>query len=103
MSGFVLCDEYYENPVFSEDPEKNLIMWRVFEEEYELRQELDELDTQFANFLHEKDYLDDDRETRAYELSVCRRIIVLRDKLETLLDGTGITWEEYEMAKKNLH
>ena len=36
MSGFVLCDEYYENPVFSEDPEKNLIMWSVFEEEYEL-------------------------------------------------------------------
>ena len=68
-----------------------------------LRQELDELDTQFANFLHEKDYLDAARETRAYELSVCRRIRVLRDKLETLLDGTGITWEAYEMAKKNLH
>ena len=39
MNGFVLCDEYYENPVFSEDPEKNLIMWRVFEEEYALLQE----------------------------------------------------------------
>ncbi len=103
MTGFVLCDEYYENPIFSEDPEKNLIMWRVFEEEYELRQELDELDTQFANFLHERNYLDDARETRAYELRVCSRINVLRNKLDTLLDGTGITWEEYEVAKKNLH
>ena len=103
MTGFVLCDEYYENPVFSEDPEKNLIMWRVFEEEYELRQELDELETQFANFLHEKIYLDDAHETRAYELRVCGRINVLRDKLGALLDDTGITWEEYEMAKKNLH
>ena len=103
MTGFVLCDEYYENPVFSEDSEKNLIMWRVFEEEYEIRQELDELYTQFGNFLHEKDYLDDARETRDYELSVCRRINVLHNELEALLDGTGITWEEYEMAKKNLH
>ena len=103
MTGFVICDEYYENPVFSEDPEKNLIMWHVFEEEYELRQELDELETQFSNFLHEKGYLDDARATRVYELRVCSRINVLRDKLGALLDGTGITWEEYELAKKNLH
>ena len=40
MIGVVLCDEYYENPVFSEDEEKNLAMWHTYEREYELRQEL---------------------------------------------------------------
>jgi hypothetical protein len=30
------------------------------------------------------------------------RIDEIYVEVATLLDGTGITWEEYEMAKKNL-
>ena len=51
MSGFVLCNEYYENPVFSEDEEKNLAMWHAYEREYELRQELAELESKYENWM----------------------------------------------------
>lgn len=95
MTGFVLCDEYYENPIFSEDPEKNLIMWRVFEEEYALLQEYRILD---AYEWGEAPIPDDEILTYSSTGDVC----YAHDQLRHWFDGTGITWEEYELAKKNL-
>ena len=96
MTGFVLCDEYYENPVFSEDPEKNLIMWRVFEEEYALLQEYRVLDA------YEWDGVPvPAEETLTY--SSTGDVLYAHYQLRHWFDGTSITWEEYEMAKKNLH
>ena len=100
MTGCVLCDEYYENPVFSEDSEKNLIMWHAYEREYELRQELAVLESKYANWVLDSCCLDYDGPDYS-GLSI--RINEIYIEGATLLDGTGITWEEYEMAKKNLH
>ena len=100
MTGIVLCDEYYENPVFSEDEEKNLTMWHAYEREYELRQELAELNSKFYNWLVDSCCPDYDGPDYS-GLSI--RINEIYIEGSTLLDGTNVTWEEYEMAKKNLH
>ena len=96
MSGFVLCDEYYENPVFSEDSEKNLIMWRVFEEEYALFQEYQVLDAYewYGTPIPAEAVL---------RYSSTGDVCYAHDQLRYWFDSTGITWEEYEMAKKNLN
>ena len=99
MSGFVFCDEYYENPIFSEDPEKDLIMWHTYEREYELRQELAVLEARYANWVVDSCCPDYDGPNYS---GLATRIDEIYVEVATLLDGTGITWEEYEMAKKNL-
>ena len=100
MSGFVLCDEYYENPVFSEDQEKNLAMWHAYEREYELRQELAELESKYDNWVIDSCCPDYDGPDDS-GLSI--RINEIYREGATLLEGTSITREEYELAKKNLH
>ena len=99
MKGFVLCDEYYENPFFSEDPEKNLIMWHAYEREYELRQELAELESKYEIWV--LDSCCPDYDGPDYRGLTTRINEIYRERA-TLLDGTNVTWEEYEMAKKNL-
>lgn len=99
MTGFVLCDEYYENPIFSEDEEKNLAMWHAYEREYELRQELAVLEARYANWVVDSCCPDYDGPNYS---GLAARIDEIYVEVATLLDGTGITWEEYEMAKKNL-
>ena len=100
MIGVVLCDEYYENPIFSEDPEKNLIMWHAYEREYELRQELAELDPKYDNWVVDSCCPDYDGPDYS---GLFIRINEIYREWDTLLDGTNVTREEYEMAKKNLH
>ena len=99
MTGCVLCDEYYENPVFSEDEEKNLAMWHAYEREYELRQELAVLESKYANWVLDSCCLDYDGSDYS---GLTRRIDEIYREMATLLDGTKVTREEYEMAKKNL-
>ena len=104
MSGFILCDEYYENPIFSEDEEKNIAMWHAYEREYELRQELADLECKYENWVVDSccpDYDGPDYDGPDYS-GLTTRINEIYREGATLLDGTGITWEEYEMAKKNL-
>ena len=96
MTGFVLCDEYYENPVFSEDPDKNRIMWRVFEEEYALLQEYQAFDA------YERDGVPIPTE-EVLTYNSTGDVLYAHYQLRHWFDGTGITWEEYEMAKKSLH
>ena len=100
MSGFVLCDEYYENPIFSEDEGKNIAMWHAYEREYELRQELAELESKYENWVLESCCLDYDGPDYS---DLNTRINEIYREGAALLDGTGITREEYELAKKNLH
>ena len=100
MSGVVLRDEYYENPIFSEDEEKNLAMWHAYEREYELRQELAELECKFDNWVVDSCCPDYDGPD---DSGLTTRINEIYREMGTLLDGTNVTWEEYEMAKKNLH
>ena len=100
MIGVVLCDEYYENPTFSEDPEKDLIMWHTYEREYELRQELAVLEARYENWVVDSCCLDYDGPDYS---GLTTRINEIHREVATLLDGTGITLEEYEKAKKNLH
>ena len=100
MSGVVLCDEYYENPVFSEDEEKNPAMWHAYEREYELRQELAELESKYENWVVDSCCPDYDGPDYS---GLTTRINEIYIEGATLIDGTGITREEYELAKKNLH
>ena len=100
MIGFVLCDEYYENPVFSGDEEKNLAMWHTYECECELRQELAVLEARYENWVVDSCCPDYDGPDYS---GLTTRIREIYRERATLLDGTGITWEEYELAKKNLH
>ena len=99
MSGVVLCDEYYENPIFSEDAEKNLAMWHAYEREYELRQELAELESKYENWVLESCCPDYDGPDYS---GLTTRIKEIYREEAALLDGTSITREEYELAKKNL-
>ena len=100
MNGFVLCDEYYENPIFSEDHEKNLAMWHAYEREYELRQELAELVSKYENWAVDSCCPGYDGPDYS---GLTTRINEIYREGTTLLDGTGIAWKEYETAKKNLH
>ena len=100
MTGVVLWDEYYENPIFSEDEEKNLAMWHAYECEYGLRRELVELEHRCENWVIDSCCPDYDGPDYS---GLATRIDEIYRERATLLDGTGITWEEYEMAKKNLH
>ena len=100
MTGFVLCDEYYETPIFSEDKEKNLAMWHAYEREYELRQELAEIEYKYDNWIIDSCCPDYDGPDYS---GLFIRVNELYRELDTLLDGTNVTMEEYEMAKKNLH
>ena len=99
MTGFVLCDEYYENPIFSEDEEKNLAMWHAYEREYELRQELAKLESKYENWVVDSCCPDYDGPDYS---GLTTRIREIYRELATLLDGTNVTCEEYETAKKNL-
>jgi hypothetical protein len=99
MTGFVLYDEYYENPVFSEDLEKNLIMWHTYEREYEMIQELAELESKYENWVVDSCCSDYDGPNYS---GLTARIDEIYKERAALLDGTNVTWEEYELAKKNL-
>ncbi len=100
MIGVVLCDEYCENPVFSEDKEKNLAMWHAYEREYELRQELAEIESKYDNWVIDSCCPDYDGPDYS---GLTTRIREIYRERAALLNGTNVTWEEYEMAKKNLH
>ena len=99
MTWCVLCNEYYENLVFSEDEDKNIAMWHAYEREYELRQELAELESKYGNWVLDSCCPDYDG---PYYGDLTTRIKELYRELATLLDGTNVTCEEYETAKKNL-
>lgn len=101
--GIVINGEYFENFVFSDDPEKNKLMGMAYVREYELVNEYNELDAKYSEWVLDSccpDY--DGSVTREEGISWARRMDEIQEELGTLLDGTGITKEEYEAAKKNL-
>jgi hypothetical protein len=107
--GIVINDEYFEYFKFSDDPEKNTAMGMAYIREYELIRERVELEEQLISYWHDLDSIIAEEaesgkptiageEVRAIKASLNRISI----ELNTLLDGTGITKEEYEEAKKKM-
>ena len=92
--GIHINNEYFEHFVFSDDPIKNAIMGMAYIRECELTTEYE--------------WLVDSCCPDAFggpveKANDCyNRMLEIRKELESLLDDTGITQEEYETAKNNL-
>lgn len=106
--GIVINGEYYssipfEDIPFSEDPVKNDAMVNAFMHEIALMEEWGELYSNYSYWVQESCHPDYDGSiTREEALEYSKRIDEIEKELETLLDGTGISEEEYEAAKKLL-
>jgi hypothetical protein len=101
---FTVGSECFCNFRFSYDPEKNIIMGNAYIREAELRQEYEEYWPRYANWVEDSCCPDYDDYVSIEEVNSWRdRMREIEDELRHLLDDTGITKDEYEEAKKNLH
>lgn len=99
----VVNGDYFKNFVFSDDPDKNIIMGSAYLREYDLVQEYDLLDSQYSNWVLDSCCPDYDGDVTMEEANAwADRMREIEKELASLLDGTGITKEEYEAAKKSL-
>lgn len=101
--GIVINDEYFENFIFSDDPEKNMAIGNAYIREADLSREYNELDDKYSNWLTDSTRPGFIGESREEALSWSNRMLEIEKELASLLDGTGVTKEEYEEAKKKLY
>lgn len=100
--GIYIGENYYEDKdlIFSDDPEKNTAIVGALIRESDLNQEYSELEAKYSDWVTSSccpDY--DGSVTREESRKWSERMNEIQEELKTLLDGTGITKEEYEAAK----
>ena len=100
--GIVVNGDYFENFTFSNDPEKNIIMGSAYFRESELVQEYGVLESKAFNWVVDSRCPDFDGESIEEYYSWRKRMHEIEKEIASLLDGTSVTKEEYEAAKKNL-
>lgn len=88
---------------FSDDPNKNTLIANTLVRESDLMEEYQELDTKYSAWVLDSCVPDYNGDVTPEEASVwSNRMREIEKELASLLDGTGITKEEYEEAKKTV-